>query len=339
MSKKNSSVQSLNSIVLTDKKISKIYQLFKKKISFLKKKKFIIGVSGGPDSLALAALSRVYENEFKIKIFYVLIDHGIRKGSSKEASKIKKLLKKYNINLNILTNKIKINSNIQSKARDVRYKFLIKFCKKKKLNYIFTAHHSDDQVETFLIRLSRGSGVQGLSSMKFLTKLDKKVNLVRPLLDVKKENLIYTSKKIFKKVIKDPSNKDIKYLRVRIRGLKNKLEKSGISHEQIIKSIKNLSSTSDTLNNYIDKIYKKNVKKNKNEAIVNFKNLKEESLEIQIRILSSVIKNFTGSYYPPRSKKIINLIDGLNNKKQKKFTLSKCVIETIQNKLRFKKEA
>ena len=339
MSKKNSSVPSLNNIVLKDKKISKIYQLFKKKISFLKKKKIIIGVSGGPDSLALAALSRVYEYEFKTKIFYVLIDHGIRKGSSKEALNVKKLLKKNSINLNILTNKVKINSNIQRNARDIRYKLLVNFCKRKKLNHILTAHHSDDQIETFLIRLSRGSGVQGLSSMKFLTKLDKQINLIRPLLDVKKENLIYTAKKVFKKVIKDPSNKDIKFLRVRIRSLKNKLEKSGISHEQIIKSIKNLSATSETLNKYMNKIYKKNVKKKKNEAIVNFKKLKEESLEIQIRILSLVIKNFTGSYYPPRSKKIINLIEGINNKKQKKFTLSKCVIEAKQNQLSIKKEA
>jgi len=339
MSKKNSSVPSLNNIVLKDKKISKIYQLFKKKISFLKKKKIIIGVSGGPDSLALAALSRVYEYEFKTKIFYVLVDHGIRKGSSKEALNVKKLLKKNSINLNILTNNVKINSNIQSNARVIRYKLLVNFCKKKKLNHILTAHHSDDQIETFLIRLSRGSGVQGLSSMKFLTKLDKQINLIRPLLDVKKENLIYTTKKIFKKVIKDPSNKDIKFLRVRIRSLKNKLEKSGIFHEQIIKSIKNLSATSETLNKYMNKIYKKNVKKKKNEVIVNYKKLKEESLEIQIRILSLVIKNFTGSYYPPRSKKIINLIEGINNKKQKKFTLSKCVIEVKQNQLSIKKEA
>ena len=339
MSKKNSSVPSLNNIVLKDKKISKIYQLFKKRISFLKKKKIIIGVSGGPDSLALAALSRVYEYEFKTKIFYVLVDHGIRKGSSKEALNVKKLLKKNSINLNILTNNVKINSNIQSNARVIRYKLLVNFCKKKKLNHILTAHHSDDQIETFLIRLSRGSGVQGLSSMKFLTKLDKQINLIRPLLDVKKENLIYTTKKIFKKVIKDPSNKDIKFLRVRIRSLKNKLEKSGIFHEQIIKSIKNLSATSETLNKYMNKIYKKNVKKKKNEVIVNYKKLKEESLEIQIRILSLVIKNFTGSYYPPRSKKIINLIEGINNKKQKKFTLSKCVIEVKQNQLSIKKEA
>ena len=115
---------------------------------------------------------KIFSIETKAKVFYVLIDHGIRKDSSKEAVKVKKLLKKHKISLVVLKNEEKINKNIQAKAREIRYKLLLNFSKKKRAKYILTAHHSDDQIETFLIRLSRGSGVQGLSSMNTISFFD-----------------------------------------------------------------------------------------------------------------------------------------------------------------------
>ena len=103
MSKKNSNV------ILKDrfknyKELSYIYSSFKKKLNSFKKKFFLIAVSGGPDSLALTALSKAYSYENKCKIYYVLVDHNIRKNSSKEAQSVKKLLKKHKIKLNILKN-------------------------------------------------------------------------------------------------------------------------------------------------------------------------------------------------------------------------------------------
>jgi len=165
MSKKNSSVN-LKDIFKSHEELSRIYLIFKKKLNSLKKKVFLIAVSGGPDSLALTALAKYYSNENKCKIYYVLIDHNLRKNSSNEAKSVKKLLKKHQINLSILKNTKKIKKNIQSEAREIRYNLLATFCKKKKIKTIVTAHNLEDQVETFFIRLSRGSGLQGLSSMK-----------------------------------------------------------------------------------------------------------------------------------------------------------------------------
>ena len=79
-----------------------------------------------------------------------------------------------------------------------------------------TAHNLEDQVETFLIRLSRGSGLKGLAAMRPLRKIDRRINLYRPLLDIKKKYLIKISKNIFGKYLKDPSNKDTKYLRAKL---------------------------------------------------------------------------------------------------------------------------
>ena len=93
--------------------------------------------------------------EKKLKFYYVLIDHQIRKKSTEEAYKVKILLKKHNIPLIILTNSYMIKKNIQSEARKIRYQLLLNFCNKKKAKTILTAHNLEDQVETFFIRLSR----------------------------------------------------------------------------------------------------------------------------------------------------------------------------------------
>ena len=341
MSKKNSNVLNNKKLkfLKESNKIFKVYSLFKKNLQINKNKKILVAVSGGPDSLALVVLTKLYEKEYKIKAYFALVDHGIRKESAKEANLVKNLLSKNKIILNILKNKKKFDSNIQSNARKIRYSLLENFCKKKKINIILTAHHSEDQVETFLIRLSRGSGVQGLSSMKIETKLNNNLKLIRPLLDHKKKDLIYISKKIFGKFVVDPTNKDIKYLRTKVRKLKTVMENSGIHHDQIIKSIKNLGLTRDTLNFYTDKIYQNTVVKKKNKLILNYSLIYKESIEIKLKIISKAIKSFSKSYYPPRSEKILRLIKAIESNKQKRLTLGGCLVEKIGNFIEIQKEA
>ena len=334
MKKKNSNVLSLKNQLLNNKKILIIYNKFKFILrNSLNKNAFVIAVSGGPDSLALSALGKIYAQEKKSKIFFVLVDHGIRKNSSNEAKLVKKLLKKKSISLNIVKNKKKINNNIQKKAREIRYNLLLEFCKKNNIKFILTGHHRDDQIETFLIRLSRGSGVQGLSSMKKVTKLSSRVKLIRPLLEIKKKDLTYTAKSVFQNFIKDPSNKDKKFLRTKIRLLINNFEKNGINLDQIIKSINNLASTRDTLDNYISKVIKSCVKTKGNKTYVKTKSLFVESEEIQIKILGSVIKQISKNYYPPRSMKILNLLKRVKSKKNIICTLGGCILERSKGNL------
>ena len=325
MSKKNSSVI-LKNTLKNHKDFSSLYLLFKKKIHSLKKKSFLIAISGGSDSLALAALAKTYSNEHKCKIFYVLIDHKLRNKSSREAQSVKKLLKKNKIFLHILKNKKKITRNIQSEARHIRYELLINFCKKKRINYILTAHNLEDQVETFFIRLSRGSGIQGLSSMKQNNKLNRNTNLLRPLLEVKRSELRKVSKFFFGKFYKDPSNKNNKYLRTRIRNLKNSIEKSGISYDQIFKSITNLASSRDTLELYFNNIYKDLITSQKRKIIIDQVKFNKLNQEMKIRVLRKSITDFSQSYYSPRSKKIVNLITQIKAQKVAKLTLGGCLI-------------
>ncbi len=131
MSKKNSSVN-LKSGFKDNKDLSHIFLNFKDKLDTQKKDKYVVAVSGGPDSLALVALTKAYSFLRKTKFYYVLIDHNIRKNSNQEAQKVKKILRKKNINLKIFLNKKKIIKNIQAEARKTRYDILLNYCKKKR---------------------------------------------------------------------------------------------------------------------------------------------------------------------------------------------------------------
>ena len=330
MSKKNSNAI-LKGGFKNYKEFSEIYLTLEKKLKSLKKKAFLIAVSGGPDSLALAALAKAYFYNNKCKMNDVLVDHKIRNNSSLEANLVKKLLKKNHIALDILKNEKLINKNIQSKAREARYTLLEDFCKKKKIKIILTAHNLEDQVETFFIRLSRGSGLQGLSSMKQINKISSNIFLVRPLLEIKKDKLIKISKVIFGKYFKDPTNNNSKYLRTRIRKFRQILEKSGINYDQIFKSIKNLASSRDTLNLYFNEIYKEIVISKKRKISIKLKKFNSLNQEMKIRVLTKSIKESSNSYYSTRSKKIINLIQQLEKKSEAKLTLSGCLIFNKKN--------
>ena len=337
MSKKNSNVILKNKFESFND-LSQIFLEFEKKLDKLKSKKFLVAVSGGPDSLALTALTMAYGFKNKTKFIYVLINHNIRINSEKEAINVKSLLKKHKINLKIISIKQKISKNIQSQARKYRYKLLTDYCKKQNIKIILTAHNLEDQVETFLIRLSRGSGLTGLSSMRFISPLSNKILLARPLLDVKKRYLISISKKTFGKFFRDPSNTNKKYLRSRIRTLQKPLLKSGINYDSIFKSISNLASSKSILDNYYRQLSQDIIRKHNHEVSINFQNLNNLSDEIKIRIINDSIRHIKKNYYNPRSKKVENLINKLSQKNFTKTTLGGCLFFKKNDKIWLKEE-
>ena len=234
MSLKNLSVNKIPKAIkkkLSLNKISKLYKLFER--SFDIKSNFIVGVSGGPDSLALAFLSKIYSLKYGLNPKYIIVDHKLRKESTLEAKKVKKILQNFSIKSEILTWKgKKPKSNIQSIARKKRYEILFKKCKESKIDFLILGHHIDDTFENFFIRMVRGSGLKGLVSLEKKT-LIQKINIVRPLLEFKKEDLIFISKNVFNFFVNDPSNNDIKYTRTRIRNLISQLESDGLDKKII----------------------------------------------------------------------------------------------------------
>ena len=324
MSKKNSSVI-LKEVFKNNKDILEVFLRFKNQITKLNKRSIAVAISGGPDSLALSALAKALSLEKKIKFYFVLVNHNIRKNSKNEANQVKKLLKKYKINLKILNNSKKISKNIQSQARQVRYEMLLKFCKTHNIKIILTGHNLEDQVETFFIRLSRGSGLTGLSSMKTLTNLNKQIKLYRPMLSVKKNTLVRISKKVFGKFFIDPSNNNSKYLRTKIRNLKRPLSKSGIKYDQIIKSINNLESSRAALDEYFIRASKGILIYARGTVSLNLSKFNSLNNELKIRLINESIKRLKNNYYDQRSKKVVNLINLINFQDFKKANLGGCL--------------
>ena len=133
------------------------------------------------------------------------------------------------------------------------------------------------------------------------------------------------SKTVFGKYFEDPSNKNEKYLRTKVRNLKKPLEKSGIKYEKIFKSIQNLSISKTTLEGYLNKTFKELIKKSKSGILINFKKYKDLNKDIKIAVINQSIKQFKSNYYDLRSKKVENLINNIDKNDFKNSTLGGCI--------------
>ena len=329
MKRKNTSAQ------LLDNQLTNIYPNYKKFLDkHLKAKKFVIGVSGGSDSLALVYLSKLYSQERKVKFEGIIVDHGVRKGSDKEAKKVKQILLKNKVKSHIF--KIKFNNikNFHSEARKKRYEKIISFCKKNRVKNILLGHHLDDQIENFYIRLSRGSGLTGLSPIKKVSNF-KNLYFLRPLLNIKKQDLIKISKKYFNFYVKDPSNFDNKYLRSRVRKLRSFMEREGFGDQRLLSTLNNLNKASEALEFYSNSATKKFIIKKSNSILIS-KKLFKEPYEVIFRSISNFFTN--NKDYPPRAKGIDRLITDLSNKNSKNVTLGGYIFENGLNSVKVKKE-
>ena len=330
-----------NKSLFKDPKIINFYKKFKSIVfKDIKNKNFALAVSGGSDSLCLAYFSKIYSLEFGNKIHVLIVDHNLRKKSYNETLKVKKILNKRKIQSKILRWKGQVpKSNVQKNARDLRYLLISNYCLKNKIKYLATAHHGDDQFENFFIRLLRGSGLTGLSSMSLNTKYNNRLKIVRPFLYFKKSDLKYVTLNYFKTYIKDPSNKDEKFLRVRVRKYRKDMEKEGLDTKKIIKTVDNLYSANQALNFYKKKsIYRHASFISKNKCLINRNIFLEEAEEIIFKSISDILLLISGTYYPPRSKKIANLISRLKKNKFIKSTLGGCILEQKDNFILVSKE-
>ena len=341
MSLKNLNVSKKTHKFLLDKlKDSRTLQIYKKFESNLPvKDNFIIAVSGGPDSLALSFLAKIYSIKKSVDLKYFIVDHRLRKNSKLEAKYIKNILKNFSIKLDILTWKgTKPKKNIQSIAREKRYKLLADIAKKYRINNILLGHHLDDLFENFFIRILRGSGLNGLVSLDQKTQ-NNKVNLIRPLLNFNKRDLIYISNYIFGSYIEDPSNTDDKFKRVRVRNFLKELQEEGLDRNKFLLTIKNLKFANQTIKFYTIENLKKNsfFFKKKNIAILN-EDFFNQSQEIVFRSLTEMIKFVSKKYYPVRGKKIEKVIQSINSNSYLKVTLGGCIIKKINHTVILSKE-
>ncbi len=315
---------------LNNKNILKVFKEFKKTIDV--KSSYAAAISGGPDSLALAFFCKCISKIYNTKIQYYLVDHKLRKESTKEAKKVLQILKKQKINCKILTWKgQKPKSNIQSIARDKRYALLKNECKKNRISFLLLGHNIDDLYENFLLRILRGSGLKGLVSMDKVSESNiDNIKIIRPLINIKKSDLKKISKIVFNYFVEDPSNIDENFKRIRIRKLINTLELEGLDKNKLKLTIKNLKDSNDTINFYT----KNNIDKNsyffkeRNTFFLN-KLFFIQPHEITFRSFGEIIKKIGKRYYLPRGKSISSTLSDIKSPNFKKTTLGGCMIQKV----------
>jgi tRNA(Ile)-lysidine synthase len=175
-----------------------------------------VAVSGGPDSLALLLLAAAARPGL---VLAATVDHGLRAESRAEAQMVAALCERIGVLHSILTigwPKAPKN-NLQARAREARYELLGRWALGQSVSTVATAHHLDDQAETLLMRLARGAGIGGLGSVRTRRPLVKGAELVRPLLRWRKSELTALVDAAGLKPIDDPSNRDPRHDRVRMR--------------------------------------------------------------------------------------------------------------------------
>jgi len=175
-----------------------------------------VAVSGGPDSLALLMLTAIARPD---QVEAATVDHGLRSESANEAAMVAQLCAELGVpHRTLLADWPEPpEANVQAAARAMRYRLLNEWAIDQGLAAVATAHHADDQAETLLMRLMRGAGVGGLGGTRARRALSEEIQLIRPLLGWRKAELVEIVEQAGLTAVDDPSNRDPKHDRSRIR--------------------------------------------------------------------------------------------------------------------------
>jgi tRNA(Ile)-lysidine synthase len=223
----------------------------------------VLAVSGGPDSTALLVLAarwRAARNDGP-KLLAVTIDHGLRPQSAVEARSVAQLARSLGVRHRTLHWRgRKPMTGLQQAARAARYRLLAAFAHAAKADHIVTAHTLDDQAETVLIRMSRGSGITGLCAMQKVTALPvvhagrraRSLLLVRPLLEIAKTRLIATLDRAGIEYADDASNRDPRFARARMRDVMPALAREGLDAGRIALLARRLERAERALESAVD---------------------------------------------------------------------------------------
>ena len=302
--------------------------------NFFIKKQIAVAISGGCDSVALTLALNDFCKKNKIKIQALTIDHGVRKDSKIEAKKVGELLKKFNISHKILSipKKQIPQKNIEANLREIRYTMLSDFCQKNQIEFLFVGHHLGDIAENFLIRLFRGSGLDGLSPMQKISEING-VKIVRPFLEISKDEL---KNYLIEKNIswfEDETNDNEKFLRNKIRKFLASFDDKNLLEKRIYNASLEISKTRD----FFDEIMNENeleiIEQNSDNLIlINRRKLAEINQAIALKILAKILMKIGDKKYKPRKEKLIRfyeylIADGMIKKRE----FYGCVCEKYQD--------
>lgn len=209
----------------------------------------VLAVSGGPDSLALMWLAARWRRALSRgpQLLAVTVDHGLRPEAAREAREVKRVAQTLDMPHRTLRwTGAKPDTGLPAAARAARYRLLAKAARASGASHVLTAHTRDDQAETLLMRLLRGSGLTGLAAMAAETEREG-VRLLRPLLDISKAELIATLEAAGVGFADDPTNRDPTFTRPRLRALMPLLAEEGADARTLARLASRLARANDAV--------------------------------------------------------------------------------------------
>ena len=214
----------------------------------------VLAVSGGPDSIAMMWLAARWRRALKRgpQLVAVTVDHGLRSEAAREAREVKYLAKTLDLPHRTLRwSGAKPKTGLPAAARDARYRLLAKAARASGATHVLTAHTQDDQAETLLMRMSRGSGIAGLAAMARQSQREGVV-LARPLLHIPKARLLATLEKAKIGFADDPTNRDSTFTRPRFRAIMPALAAEGFDARNLTRLAARLARANAALEILVD---------------------------------------------------------------------------------------
>ena len=278
-----------------------------------KNQNIIVACSGGPDSMALLYLTTLVRLNKNINIICAHVNHNVREESKKEALFVKEFCDKNNIIFEQMTIKKYHNDNFHADARKLRYDFFKKIYDKYQANYLLTAHHGDDLIETILMRIVRGSTLIGYAGFNIKSEMNN-MTILRPLVFVTKSEIEKYDKEHGISYVIDNSNYKDVYTRNRYRKyiLPFLKEENNQVHKKFEQFSQELFLISSFLEKEVHKYYHQVVNNNK----INISLFLKCDIVIRKEILKQYLLNYYGNDIEKVTKKHVDLLlDIINNKK------------------------
>lgn len=293
-----------------------------------------VAVSGGSDSLALVLLADAWARQRGGRVTALTVDHGLRADSGREALQTGRWLKKRGIAHRILVWKgEKPQQGLMEAARAMRYRLLEDWCRKAGILHLLLAHQIEDQAETLLMRLARGSGPDGLSCMAPLM-LTRHVRLLRPLLDVSREALKAYLEKIGQDWIDDPSNANPRFERARLRSQASHLTEAGLTTKALAASAAKLARQRRHLDDETDVVLARFVGVDPlGFAWLGRDFLTEAPDLLAGRALSRLLRFLAGGGYPPAEEGVSGLLAAMRLENWRGSTLAGCQLRPAKGRI------
>ncbi len=300
-------------------------------------RRIAVAVSGGSDSLALMHLAAGWAADRNCVIEVVSVDHGLRPEAADEVAMVAQAASRLELEHHGLRwQGWDGQGNLQDAARQARRRLIAKWAKEHAVGHVLLGHTLEDQAETVLMRLSRGSGVDGLAGMAPVSEIDGMIWL-RPLLWLTRQSLrdYLTEKDVT--WAEDPSNADDRFDRVKARQMMETLSPLGLTPERLAQTAQHMQSASWTLRVAAQDLARRVARQDNGDVVFDLEELSLAPRELQTRLLSAALGWVSGQKYRPRFRALIQVMERATQGKDS--TLQGCHLLAGKTRLRICREA